>query len=285
MQPRRLGRLLSAIALVVIAAARPSAAATLAASGDASISHETDGTWILAAGGAMLTLAADASRDFAVLRLLSPSGTSVAQTGASDSLIQVNGTAASFGRQSAGFTFDAVNVDTSGGKLQLSASFTLASARLRVTRHYAIVSGSPTFEVWNTYMPTAGDVVLSDLNALQLTVSTGTLRHLSGLLGDSADVAGNNPFTLQEQLLANGQHFAIGAQGRASEQNVPWFAIDGVHDEFYAALMWSGAWSLVVDRNPSGLAFSFGLATMKTTTAEPIDGPHAVFGVVSGGLT
>jgi alpha-galactosidase len=285
MRPRRFGRLLTAITLAVIAAARPSAAATLAASGDATISHETDGTWILAAGGAALTLAADSSRDFAVLRMLSPSGKSIAQTGVSDSLIQANGSAAPFGRRSAGFTFENVNVETLGGKLQLSASFTLASARLRVTRHYAIVSGSPTFEVWNTYVPISGDVVLSDLNALQLTVGAGTVRYLSGLLGDSADVAGDNPFTLQQQQLANGQHFAIGAQGRASEQNVPWFAIDGVQDEFYAALMWSGAWSLVIDRNSTGLAFSFGLATMKTTTTEAIDGPHAVFGVVPGGLT
>ena len=153
-----------------------------------------------------------------------------------------------------------------------------------MTRHYAIVPGSPTFEVWNTYVPTSGDVVLSDLNAVQLTVGAGTVRYLSGLLGDSADVAGDNPFTLQEQQLTNGQHFAIGAQGRASEQNVPWFAIDGGQDEFYAALMWSGAWSLVIDRNSTGLAFSFGLATMKTTTSEAIDGPHAVFGVVPGGL-
>ena len=173
MRPRRFGRLLTAIALAVIAAARPSAAATLAASGDATISHETDGTWILAAGGAALTLAADSSRDFAVLRLLSPSGKSIAQTGVSDSLIQANGSAVPFGRRSAGFTFENVNVETWAARLQLSASFTLASARLRVTRHYAIVSGSPTFEVWNTYVPTSGDVVLSDLNALQLTVRRG----------------------------------------------------------------------------------------------------------------
>src|SRR5262245_32999407 len=285
MRPRRFERLLTAIALAVIAAARPSSAATLAASGDATISHETAGTRISAPGGAPLPLSADSSRDFAVLRLLSPSGKTIAQTGVSDSLIQANGSAVPFGRRSAGFTFENVNVETLGSKLQLSASFTLTSARLRVTRHYAIVSGSPTFEVWNTYVPTSGDVVLSDLNALQLTVGAGPVRHLSGLLGDSADVAGDNPFTLQEQQLANGQHFAIGAQGRASEQNVPWFAIDGAQDEFYAALMWSGAWSLVIDRNSTGLAFSFGLATMKTTTAEAIDGPHAVFGVVPGGLT
>src|SRR5213593_1142880 len=100
MRRRRLGPLLTATALAIFAAARPSAAAALAAYGDASISHETDGTWILAAGGAALTLAADSSRDFAVLRLLSASGKSISQTGVSDSLIQVNGTAVPFGRRS-----------------------------------------------------------------------------------------------------------------------------------------------------------------------------------------
>jgi alpha-galactosidase len=240
----------------------------------------------ISAGGATLTLAADSSRDFAIQKLTSASGKSVSQIAGSDSLILVKGTAAvPFGSRAAGFTFDGVNVDAPGGRLQLTATFTLASARLRVTRHYVIVSGSPTFEVWNTYAPTAGDIALADLNALQLTVPNGTLHTLSGLQGDTADTAGNNPFTLAQQSLANGQHFAIGAPGRASAQTVPWFSVDGVQDEFYAALMWSGAWSLNVDRNASGLTFSFGLATMTTTITEPIDGPHAVFGVARGGLT
>jgi alpha-galactosidase len=287
MRRRRPTRLLPAIALTLIAIARPTEAVTLAVSGDASISHETDGTWILAAGGATLTLAADASRDFAVVKFTSASGKTVSQTGASDSLIRVNGATVPFGHRMGGFAFDNVSVAAQGNRLQLNATFTLASARLRVTRHYIVVSDSPTFEVWNTYAPTAGDVTLSDLNALQLTVPHGALVYLSGLEGDTADVAGDNPFTLKQQTLATGEHFTIGAQGRASEKTVPWFAVDGARaqDEFYAALMWSGAWSLDVDRSGSGLAFSFGLATMTTTISAPIDGPHAVFGAAAGGLT
>ena len=48
--------------------------------------------------------------------------------------------------------------------------------------------------------------------------------------------------------------------------------------------MWSGAWSLTVDRSTAGLALSLGLAPMSTIVAAPIDGPHAIFGVVKGGL-
>src|SRR5262249_15546160 len=66
---------------------------------------------------------------------------------------------------------------------------------------------------------------------------------------------------------------------------VPWFAIDGSSgEEFYAALMWSGAWSLTADRSGANLALSFGLGSMTTKTAgREIDGPHALFGVVRGG--
>jgi hypothetical protein len=88
---RRPTRLLTAIALTLMATARTAEAATLASNGDASITHETNGTWILTAGGAALTLAADSSRDFAVLKLTSPSGKSVSQTGGSDSVILVKG--------------------------------------------------------------------------------------------------------------------------------------------------------------------------------------------------
>src|SRR5258706_8548874 len=286
MRRRRPLRLLLAIALALIVIARTVEAATLASNGDASIVHETDGNWILAAGGATLTLAADSSRDFAVLKLTSASGMSVSQIAGSDSVILVKGAAAvPFGSRSGGFTFEGVSVDAPGSRLQLNATFTLAGARLRVTRHYVIVSGSPTFEVWNTYAPTAGDVALADLNALQLTVPNGTIHTLSGLQGDTADTAGANPFTLGERSLANGERLAIGAKGRASEQTLPWFSVDGAQDDFYAALMWSGASSLNADRNASGLTFSVGLATMTTTITEPIDGPHAVFGVAPGGLT
>ena len=52
----------------------------------------------------------------------------------------------------------------------------------------------------------------------------------------------------EQQTLTAGAPFALGATHRASENTVPWFSIDGVRDEFYAAVMWSGAWSAGFDR-------------------------------------
>src|SRR5438552_1347043 len=49
--------------------------------------------------------------------------------------------------------------------------------------------------------------------------------------------------------------------------------------------MWSGGWSLSVDRSGGGLKLSLGLSAMKTTVGgQEIAGPHALFGVVNGGM-
>ncbi len=251
--------------------------------GDASIARDTAaGTWTLAAGGAALTLALDASRNFALLSLTSASGAAWAASPAADSVVHVGTQSLAFGSRAAGFTYRGVTTETRGATLQLNATFLLASDALTVTRHYAIVSGSPTFEAWTTYQ--GAGVAIADLNALQITVPTGTVRWLTGLQGDNADVPTDRAFTLQQQTLGIDQPFALGATHRASERAVPWFSIDGAQDEFYAALMWSGAWSVIFTRVSTGAAITFGVAPMTTTVNGSIDGPHVVFGVAHGGM-
>jgi alpha-galactosidase len=263
-----------------------SAAPTVVAQvGDASIAHDTSaGTWTLSAGGATLTLALDPSRDFALQSLMSPSGVSWSLASTSDSLVTIGTKTFAFGSRTAGFAYAGALAAASDQKLQLSATYDLPAGSVRVTRHYAIVSGSPSFEVWNSYTPLGPSVSLGTPDALEMTVPAGTIRSLAGLQGDSADVIVDSAFTLNQTTLALGQQFAVGAQFRASEQNVPWFAVDGAQDEFYAALMWSGAWSLTATRTSAGLAINFGLAPMTTAPTTSVDGPHAIFGVAKGGL-
>jgi alpha-galactosidase len=275
------------LALTLIGA-RPATAATVATAGDAIIAHDQGaGTWSLSAAGTTLTLALDPSRDFSVTKLVTPSGKPWIGVAAPDNVVTFGQETLPFGSRSAGFVYQGVTVDPSSNRLQLNAVYDLAPAGLRVTRHYAVVPGSPTFEAWTTYTPITGTPSLSNLSALQLTMPAGAggLHWLTGLQGDNADVEQDSAFTLQQQTLAAGQHFTIGAAGRSSEQTVPWIAIDGVKDEFYAALMWSGAWTLTANRTGSNISLAVGLAPMTTTLAGPIDGPHVVFGVAAGGLS
>jgi alpha-galactosidase len=283
---RPLTALLFLVCFLTTAVAAPATAATVVAgSGDAIIAHDTAaGTWTLSAGGTTLTLALDSGRDFAVLGLTASSGATWTTAAAADTFVRIGSQTLAFGHRASGFTFQDVTLDARGSTLQLNAAFTLTTANLRVTRHYAIVSGSPSFEAWTSFAQTSPSLTISDLNAITLTVPAGTIHWLSGLRGDADDAENGAAFTLEEKTLAIGQQFALGAAGRASEVSVPWFAVDGAKDEFYAALMWSGAWSLKFSRTNAELAISFGLAPMATALHEPIEGPHVVFGVVPGGL-
>src|SRR5262245_45807757 len=188
-------------------------AATVAASGDASISQDTAaGTWTLRAGAAVLTLAVDRSRDFELVSLVSPSGKTWAGGSVPDSSVHVGSRTIPFGNRAAGFAYENAAVTTSGKTLQLDATYALASANLTVTRHYAVISGSPSFETWTTYA--SGSAPLSDLNAIQLVIPAGTIHWLTGLQGDTAGApdafTADTAFTLEQQALAIGQQLTFG---------------------------------------------------------------------------
>src|SRR5581483_9939483 len=231
-----------------------------------------------------LTIAADAAHDFEILELKSPAGRNWIATSGPGTVVTINGSLLDFGRRAAGFRYESATTSNDGHIVRLDVSFVLESAGLRVTRHVAAASGSPTFDTWTSFEPLASAVSASDLNAFQLRVPVGTVRWLNGLQGDAADITHDTAFTLRQQDVAVGSPLVLGAQGRSSEQTVPWIAIDGTGDEFYAGLMWSGAWTLTVERAGAGLNLSWQLAAMTTTVRGAIDGPHAIVGVASGGL-
>src|SRR5262249_19288521 len=156
----------------------------------------------------------------------------------------------------------------------------------KVTRHFVVGSGSPSFEVWTTFQTMGPEAVtVSNLNAFQLMLPAGIVHWLTGRHGDADDPVRDTAFQLRQQMLPVGQTLTLGSQGRSSEQTVPWFAVDGEQDEFYAGLMWSGPWSFEATRGPGGIAVSWGLAQMTTVVgAAAVDGPHAIFGVTRGTL-
>ena len=140
-------RLLLALLGAVVFGRMPLRAATVASSADASITHdESAGTWTLTAGGTSLQLALDAGRDFSIVSLTTGSGVTWTSGAAPDTFVRTGNQSLPFGSRAAGFGFQNVSVETDGDRLQLNATFELASAGLRMTRHYAIVAGSPAFE-------------------------------------------------------------------------------------------------------------------------------------------
>jgi alpha-galactosidase len=270
-------------ALAVLAA--PISAATVVRAGSASISSDSDaGTWTIRSLGTSLTLGIDATRDFRVVRLASSAGEPRAIGTLPDTQVTVGGKTFPFGSRAAGFVFQNVATSADRFTVRLDVTYDLPSSRLRTTRHYLAASGSPTFETWTTFASLGAPISVSDLNAFTLTIPSGAIHWLNGLQGDGTDAVRDSAFTLHQRTLEAAERMVLGATGRASEQTVPWFAVDNGPDTFYAGLLWSGAWQLSAARSASGLDLKLGLGSMSTSVSSPIDGPHAFFGVTPGDL-
>jgi alpha-galactosidase len=276
----------AAVLTCLAGAASPARAETVQTLGDASIVHDDiSRSWILSAGGARLLIGLDRASDFRLLALESPTGHNWLAAPQAGTTVVINGQSHPLGSRSAGFDLEAVATENTGHALKLHATFYYRPANLRVVRHIAVADGAPAFEVWTTFEPLGKEAILSDLNAFDLTVPEGIVHWLNGLRGDSMDQEHLDAFALRSQRLAAGEGLSLGAQGRSSEATVPWFTIDGPDDEFFAGLMWSGAWNLAVSRAAAGLSLSMGLVNMATRlTDAAIEGPHVVFGAARGGL-
>src|SRR5262249_52430039 len=147
-----------------------------------------------------LKLTLDSGRDFSIASLTTASGVPLALA-APDTVINLDDRSLAFGNRAAGFRLQSVTTDSSGDRLQLNAAFELPQAHLRMTRHYAIVNGSPAFEAWTTFTPDSSASALIDLSALQITVPPGPVRWINGLQGSAADVRNDASFSLQQRLL------------------------------------------------------------------------------------
>jgi alpha-galactosidase len=274
---------LALLAFIASFAGTARATTVVEALGDARITRdEAAGAWTVSAGGASLTLVSDAGRDFQITGLTGPSGRNWLTAAGAGTVVTVNGAVLAFGNRGAGFEYESTTTSQDGHVVRLDTQFLLRAPGVRVTRHIAATSGSPSFELWTTFESTGAAVVLADLNAAALTIAPGTVRWTDGLQGEKADSAPDAAFTLRQQTLASGQVLTLGSQGRSSEQTVPVFTVDGVDEQFYTSLLWSGAWSLAAERSASGLTLSLSLGSMHTTLATAaIEGPHTVVGVVS----
>lgn len=278
---------LASLLFVAGAWAADAGSTVVASAGDASIQHDsTAGVWTLAAGGATLALVAASGRDFQLTSLTGAAGRNWLTTATAGATIVADGTTAAFGRSAAGFAFDSATATNDNGRLQLSAAYLFRPANLLVTRHFIVVNGSPTIEMWTSYQALGTTTVaVANLNAMTMSVAAGQVRWLTGLQGDSADSNVATQFTLEQQTVAAGATFSLGADGRSSSQAVPWFAIDGATEEFYSTLAWSGSWALSLTQATGSLEVTFGLAPMQTDVGgAPVDGPHVLVGIASGSL-
>ena len=260
--------LLSGVLAGSLLSALPASAATALQAGDASITQdESAGTWTIAAGGSSMTLALAPARDFNVVSLMSASGRNWALGTAPGTFIRVLNQSLPLGWHNFGFNYQSASASAHDQSLQLDATFLLATPGLRLTRHFSVTSGSPAIRNVDE---------LATRRCRRRACRCVGAERLPAHCAERHDSLAERTARRQRRprpgcafaattAARGGQHLSLGSPGRSSQTTVPWFGIDGTRDEFFAALMWSGAWALDADRIGPNLSLTMGLAPMTTT--------------------
>lgn len=181
-----------------------------------------------------------------------------------------------------GTPFEVDRVDASAGShfIALSLRFTSDAYHIVATRHYVMYPHAAAVEMWTEFETTNSDPqVIENLNAYALTVPHGPIDWTSGL-DISAEEGGS--FTRRSRQLHDGERMNMGATAVSSESAVPYISIGNGHRRFLSGLIWSGAWSLLLERRGGAIDVELGLPVM-SALAHPgrrVEGPHAFVGVV-----
>ena len=248
---------------------------------DAFVSN-SDGTWTIGNEMVRYSLARDGST-IGVRGITDPlSDRDWHRFSGPDSFVNVNGQKIDIGSPATQF-LEASTSEHWGG-VRLDMKYRVPGVGLDVTRSYVVYPGSSVVETWSSYSATSSrSVTVSDLTNYAFKVENGKLRWVSGL--NTKDENGG-PFTLNEDDLDEGQVFEIGSNGRASEDNVPWFSMQVDQAQFFGSILWGGSWRLKMERRGDEVALQLGLPTFSTTVGAggTLEAPHAIFGITNAFL-
>ena len=193
-----------------------------------------------------------------------------------DSFVTINNQRVLVGSGST--VFDRASVTPWWGGVRLDLTYRLLSTPMAITRSYACYPGSSVIEMWTTFqMLGTRSATLSEMTNYALAVPNGTLHWLTGA---QTPAESGGPFTLAQGDLDDGQVFKLGANDRASEEAVPYFAIDANGAQFFGSILWSGSWRFQAQRTGDQIGVELGLPAF-TTTLGPgasLESPHAILG-------
>jgi alpha-galactosidase len=277
-------RPLAAVVAVVLAAAATHARAIerRAAYQDAFVEYDAAlGEWTI--GNDRIRYGLQVRRDGTVgLAGLVRAGSTDALTlsSAPDGLATIAGRTVRLGDSESGFVVDRVEAAAGGHFVSLAIRFSSTTEHLRATRHYVAYPQTAALELWTTFEGVdAATRTVENLNAYSLDIRAGTIAWVTGL---DAPPSEGGPFTRRTRELTSGESFALGSPTVSTETHVPYFSVGDRHHRVFSGLLWSGGWSLSVERQADALHVEFGLPPMSAWTrhGQVVEGPHAFVGAV-----
>ncbi|HMF98161.1 MAG TPA: alpha-galactosidase, partial [Vicinamibacterales bacterium] len=255
----------------------------VAAAADAFVAHASGSdTWSIGSAQVELVVGFDTTRTLTLQRLFNPANGRIWDVAPAAAGGFTAGTERIALTSSGATTLVSATTRTTQFGVELTFLFEHRGQRLQIARVFACYSGSPTIETWARITSTGGDgTAVSEFAALQLIMQSGHLQWLGGLRGDTAGGSVDDAFVVADRDVDGDEHVELGATGRSSETFVPLLWVQNDGDEFYAGLMWSGAWHADVSRAGERLQvrFDFPGVTTMVTPARGLDLPHAFFGL------
>lgn len=260
--------------------------ATLAQSGDAVVSGDTNGrSWTVASAVVSMSVGFGADGSLVVQRLApSQRGPNFIVDPVADSTFLLDGQPRRLADEAgSGMRFVMATGDAYRSGVVLGLLFSTTGGNpVNITRHYAAFPGSPIIETWmDVERIDGGSSTLAQVESWRLGVPSGVVDWVSGLQAPGEQ---RGPFTRQHAQLAPGESMTIGAEGRSTEQALPWVTLVANDHTILGGIMWSGTWNLTFDSSNRGLRFAAGLGST-ATTLQPgavFELPHVLFGVVAG---
>lgn len=261
----------------------------LAESADSYVRRDAAGqAWTIGNSRIAVTFGLTATKDMQLQSITTPStGRSLALTKASDSAVTIDGKSITVGLASSGLTFEGATAASTEHGVRLDFTYSLPAPALTLVRHYACFSGAPVLETWTTYHArSSARVTVANQEVWSVSLPVTTVHHVSGLLGDSADGSeqARSPFLLQTTPVG-GDRFSMGSERRSTEEHLPLAMVDsGTADEFFAGLLWSGSWQMVVEPGSGSRRMVWAIpgVSIAVDASRDLESPHAVFGFVPG---
>ncbi|MBI1873391.1 MAG: alpha-galactosidase [Acidobacteria bacterium] len=251
---------------------------------DAYVAHDaTAQTWTIGNRTVAFSVGFDRSQNLRTLGLsIAPDWANVLRDGSADALLTLGNTTSFLGATQSGFRYRGFDASATGRTVELTLSFDHRDTGVVAMRHYRTVAGTPVIEVWTTLTLPSGraEVVASNLNAWRLSVPAGTVRWVAGL--EPPD--GIESFSIVDRNLRPGERLSFGSIERSSSSVVPVFSVAAGQARFFGGIMWSGAWTALIDRVQDRLDLTLSLLPTTRTRlrdAASVEAPHGFFGLVS----
>ena len=244
--------------------------------------------WTIVGATISLTMGLGAQQQLQLQMLTNPqTGRVVIASPVPETALTLNGQSMPLAEGSTGLQYAGASAEALHGGVHLAFGYTHQALHVRLMRHYACYSGSPTIETWTTVQVLSGadPVVVSHWIGWQISVPAGTVRWINGLRGDAPDTPVDDAFSVAQQDLAPGQTVTLAAHRRASERFMPFVMIDNGADEWFGGVQWSGAWRITCTRQDATVQVTLEFPDTSTAVTEsaPLEIPHSFFGTAAGG--